>query len=129
MNMVSISQKLHDECSMWQGQLAELNLMSKNCLSKERVHRCNAVQQQLDKSSAMEDQLQDITRGIERMNYELADKVKSAKKDMHVARKFYEKSKESARRYLAKLKIEKNEKAHLKDELTHVLKAHQPQED
>jgi hypothetical protein len=57
MNMVSISQMLHDARSMWQGQHAELNLMSKNCLSKEWARQHNAVQQQLDKSSAMEDQL------------------------------------------------------------------------
>jgi hypothetical protein len=103
--------------------------MSKNRLSKERARRCNAMQQQLDKSSAMEDQLQEMIRGIEGMNYELADKVKSAKKDMHVARRLYEKSKESAKRYLVKLKIEKDEKARLKDELTRVLKVHQSQED
>jgi hypothetical protein len=77
----------------------------------------------------MEDQLQEMIRGIEGMNYELADKVKSAKKDMRVARKLYEKSKESANRYLVKLKIKKDEKACLKDELTRVLKAHQSQED
>ncbi len=51
--------------------------MSKNCLSKERACQRNAVQQQLDKSSAMEDQLQEMIRHIEGMNYELADEVKS----------------------------------------------------
>jgi hypothetical protein len=70
-----------------------------------------------------------MIRGIEGLNYELADKVKSTKKDMHVARKFYEKSKESAKRYLVNLKIQKDEKACLKDEFTCVLKAHQSQED
>jgi hypothetical protein len=44
------------------------------------------VQQQLDKSSAMEDQLQEMIRAIEGMNYKMADEVKSAKKDMRVAR-------------------------------------------
>jgi hypothetical protein len=103
--------------------------MSKNRLSKELARQRNAVQQQLDKSFAMEDQLQEMIRHIEGMNYELADKVKSAKKYMRVARKLYEKSKESAKRYLVKLKIKKDEKARLKDELTHVLKRHQYQED
>jgi hypothetical protein len=127
-NMVSISQKLHDEHSMWQGRLAELNSMSKNCFSNEWACQRNAVQQQLNKSSAMDDQLQDMSRGIEGMNYELADRVKSAKKDMSVARKLNEQSKESANRYLVKLKIKKDERACLKDELTRVLKAHQSED-
>ena len=50
--------------------------------SNERVRRRNAVQQQLDKSSALEDQLQEMIEVVEEMNYKLADKVKSAKKDM-----------------------------------------------
>jgi hypothetical protein len=103
--------------------------MSKNCLSKEQARQRNAVQQQLDKSSSMEDQLQEMIRGIEGRNYVLADKVKRAKKDMRVARKLYEQSKESAKRYLMKLKTKKDEKARLKDELIRLLKAHQSQED
>lgn len=97
--------------------------------SNERVRRRNAVQQQLDKSSALEDQLQEMIEVVEEMNYKLADKVKSAKKDMRVARKLYEDTKEIATRNRVKLRIEKEEKAHLKDELTRVLKAHQSQEE
>ena len=77
----------------------------------------------------MKDQLREMIEAIERMNFELADKVKSAKMDMHVARKLYEDTKEIATRNCVKLRIEKEEKAHLKDELTRVLKAHQCQEE
>jgi len=129
MNMISISQKLWDEHSKWQQCLADLDSTSKSQLSNKCACRRNAVQQQLDKSSAMEDQLREMIEAIEGMNYKLAGKVKSTKKDMGVARKLYEDTKEIAMRNRVKLRIEKEEKAHLKDELTRVLKAHQSQEE
>ncbi len=76
MNMISISQKLHDEHSKWQQCLVDLDSTSKSRLSNECVHQHNAVQQQLDKSSAMEDQLREMIEAIKGMNYELADEVK-----------------------------------------------------
>ncbi len=129
MNMILLSQKLCNERSIWQQHLADLDSTSKSRLSNERLRRRNAVQQQLDKSSAMEDQLKEMIRAIEGKNYKMADEVKSTKKDMRVARKLYEDSKEIANRNREKFRIENKEKAHLKDELTHVLKAHQAQED
>ncbi len=110
MNMILLSQKLRNERSIWQQRLADLDSTSMSRLSNERSRRRNAMQQQLDKSSAMEDQLQEMIRAIEGMNYEMADEVKSAKKDMRVARKLYEDSKEIANRNREKFRIEKEEK-------------------
>jgi hypothetical protein len=62
------------------------------------------------------------------MNYELVDKVKSAKKTEQAAIKLYNKSKEVASRRLDKLVLEKEEKNQLKDELTRVLKAQDAQQ-
>ncbi len=62
------------------------------------------------------------------MNYELVDKVKSAKRTEQVAIKLYDKSKEVASRCLDKLVLKKEEKNQLKDELTRVIKAHDAQQ-
>ena len=86
------------------------------------------IQMQIDKSSAMECQLMEIITGLEAMNEELADEVKSAKKAKRVAIKLYHKSEEDATRHLDQLRWEKEQKNLLKDELTRVLRAQQAQE-
>ena len=78
----TISNKLKDQCVTWQKRLSELDILSKNQLSKEREHRRSSIQQQLDKSSSTEDQLLEIIEGLEIMNDELVDKAKQGKKDL-----------------------------------------------
>ena len=58
------------------------------------------------------------------MNDELAEEVKSAKKDRRVALKLYDKSKDASKKRLNKLQLEKEEKNVLKDELTQAFKIH-----
>ncbi len=124
----AVSHKLKEQCVAWQKRLSDMDSLSKNLLSKEQVHRCNIVQQQLDRTSAVEGQLMEIIEGLEVMNYELEDKVKSAKKAKRKAIRLYDKSKEAASRCLDQLQVEKEQKSLLKDELTHSLKAQQAQE-
>jgi hypothetical protein len=78
--------------------------------------------------AAVESQLLEIIGGLELMNYEWVDKVKSAKRTEQAAIKLHNNSKEVASRRLDKLVLEKEEKNQLKDELTHVLKAHDAQQ-
>ena len=66
--------------------------------------------------------------GLEEMNDQLAEEVMSAKKDRHVALKLYDKSKDSAKKRLEKLQLEKEEKNVLKDELSRALKMHESQQ-
>ena len=70
----------------------------------------------------------EIINGLEEMNDQLAEEVKSTKKDRHVALKLYHKSKDSAEKRLEKLQLEKEEKNVLKDELTPALKTHESQQ-
>ncbi len=86
------------------------------------------VQQQLDRSSAVEGQLMDIIEGLEVMNSELVNEVKSAKKAKRKAIRLYDKSKEDATRCLDQLWQEKEQKNLLRDELTCVLRVQQAQE-
>ncbi len=92
------------------------------------MRRRNTVQQQLDKTAAVESQLLEIIKGLELMNYEMVDKVKCAKRTERAAIKLYNKSKDAASRRLDKLLLEKEEKNQLKDELTPVLKAQDAQQ-
>ena len=62
------------------------------------------------------------------MNDQLAEEVKSAKKDRRVVLKLYDKSKDTAEKRLNKLQLEKEEKNVLKDELTQALKTHESQQ-
>ena len=62
------------------------------------------------------------------MNDQLAEEVKSAKKDRRVALKLYDKSKDTAEKCLNKLQLEKEEKNVLKDELTQAFKMHESQQ-
>ena len=87
------------------------------------------VQWQLDKSSANERRLMEIIEGLEDMNSELVDEVKSAKKAKHESIRLYDKSKEDATRRLHQLRQEKEQKTLLRDELLRVLRALQAQED
>ena len=64
----------------------------------------------------------EIIAGIEVMNYELVDEVKSAKKAKREAIRLYDKSKEAASRCLDQLQIEKEQKSQLNDDLTRKLK-------
>ena len=112
----------------WQKRLSELDISSKNQLSKEREHRRCSIQQQLDKSSSTENQLLEIIEGLEIMNDELVDEAKQAKKERRVAIKLYEKSKDVASACLEKLLTEKEAKKHLKDELASLLKIQQSQQ-
>jgi hypothetical protein len=58
---------------------------SKKRISTERERRRCSIQHQLDKSSAVEDQLMEIINGLKEMNDQLAEEVKCAKKDRRVA--------------------------------------------
>ena len=128
LKMITISTKLKDQRTVWQKRLSELDASSKKRISTERERRRCSIQHQLDKSSAVEDQFMEIINGLEEMNDQLAEEVKSAKKDRRVALKLYDKSKDSAEKRLEKLQLEKEEKNVLKDELTRALKTHQSQQ-
>jgi hypothetical protein len=121
--MSDISTKLKDQRMIWQTSL-------KKQISNERERRRCSIQQQLDKSSAVEDQFMEIINGLEEMNDELAEEVKSTKnkKDRRVALKLYDKSKDATKKRLNKLQLEKEEKNVLKDELTQALKMHESQQ-
>jgi hypothetical protein len=123
-----LSSKLKDQFITWQKKLSNIDCSSENLVSKEQARRHNTVQQQLNKTAAVESQLLEIIEGLELMNYELVDEVKSAKRTERAAIKLYNKSKEVASRCLDKLVLEKEEKNQLKDELTHVLKVHDAQQ-
>ena len=79
--MIAVSTKLKIQCIIWQKRLSELDTSSKNRISNGREHRRCSVQQQLDKSLAVEDQFQEIVQGLKAMNNQLAEDLKSAKKD------------------------------------------------
>jgi hypothetical protein len=102
--------KLKEQCSSWQKRLSEIDLSSKNKLSKERARRRDAVQQQLNRTSAMESQLQEIIEGLGIMNYEWVNKVKNANSAKRTAIKLYDTSKEAATRRLAQLRQEKEQR-------------------
>jgi hypothetical protein len=76
---------------------------------------------------AVEGQIREIVHGLEEMNDQLAEEVKSAKKDRREALKLYGKSKDTADKHVVKLQIKKEEKNVLKDELTQALKMHESQ--
>ncbi len=61
-------------------------------------------------------------------NNQLAEEVKSAKKDRRVALKLYDKSKDTAEKRLHKLQFKKQEKNVLKDKLIQALKTHESQQ-
>jgi len=86
--MLTISNKPKDQHVIWQKHLSELDIFSKNQLSKEPERRRCSIQQQLDKSPSTKNQLLEIIEGLEIMNDELVDKAKQAKKetsvDLHV---------------------------------------------
>jgi hypothetical protein len=120
--------KLKEHRSSWQKRLSEIDLSLKKKLSKEQARRRDAVQQQLDRTSAMESQLQEIIEGLGIMNYELVDEVKNANSAKRTAIKLYDKSKVAANRRLVQLRHEKEQKNELKDELTRVLRTLEAQE-
>jgi hypothetical protein len=122
--MIAVSTKLKDQQIIWQKRLSDVDASSKKQISNERERRRCSIQQQLDKSSAVEDQFMEIINGLEEMNDELAEEVKSAKKDRRVALKLYDKSKDASKKRLNKLQLEKEEKNVLKDELTQAFKIH-----
>ncbi len=123
-DVVTLSSKLKDQRITWQKRLNDLDCSSKNLVSKEWTRRCNTVQQQLNKTVAVESRLLEIIEGLELMNYELVDEVKSAKRTEQAAIKLYDKTKEVALRCLDKLVLENQ----LKDELTRVLKVQDVQQ-
>ena len=126
--MLTISNKLKDQRVIWQKRLSELDISSKNQLSKERERRRCSIQQQLDKSSSTQNQLLEIIEGLEIMNDELVDEAKQAKKDRRVVIKLHEKTKDLSAAHLEKLLTEKEVKNHLKDELMSLLKIQQSQQ-
>ena len=127
-DVASLSKKLTEQRLMWQTRLRDTDSSYKDHQSKERASRHNMIQMQIDESSAMECQLMEIITGLEAMNEELADEVKSAKKAKREAIRLYDKSKDDAARRLNQLRSEKEQKNLLKDELTRVLRAQQAQE-
>ena len=126
--MIAVSMKLKDQRIIWQKRLSELDASSKKRISYERERRRCSIQHQLDKSSAVEEQFMLIINGLEEMNDQLAEEVKSAKKDRRVALKLYNKSKNTAEKRLNKLQLKKEEKNVLKDKLTQALKMHESQQ-
>ena len=123
------STKLKEQRSIWQKRLAEIDSSLKNRISNKRQLRRNMIQNQLDRTSALESQLMEIIEGLEVMNSELVDEVKAAKKGMREADRLYDKTKEAAAKRLGQLQQEKEEKNQLKDKLTRVLKAQEAQLD
>ena len=127
-----LSKKLKEQHVIWQRRLSENDLSTKDRLSKERTRRRNIVQQQIDRSSAVKGQLMEIIEGLEVMNDELVEEVKSAKKSAKKARqeavKLYNKSKEDAARRLDQLRHEKEKKNLLRDDLSRALKLQLAQE-
>jgi hypothetical protein len=109
-DVVTISTKLKEQRFIWYTRLCDIDSSSKSLVSKERARRRYAVQQQLDRTSAMESQLQEIVEGLGIMNYELVDEVKNANTAKRTTIKLYDKSKESASRCFEQLQIEKEEK-------------------
>jgi hypothetical protein len=99
-DVVTISTKLKEQHFIWHTRLCDIDSSSKSLVSKERARRRHAVQQQLDRTSAMESQLQEIIEGLGIMNYELVDEVKNSNSAKRTAIKLYEKSKEVATRRL-----------------------------
>jgi hypothetical protein len=98
-----VSKKLKEQRLMWQTRLRDIDLSSKHHRSKERARRRNMIQLQLDNSSAIECQLIEIIAGLEVMNNDLFEEVKSAKKAKREAIRLYDKSKEDATRRLDQL--------------------------
>ena len=123
-----LSKKLKEQHVIWQRRLSENDLSTKDRLSKERTRRRNIVQQQIDRSSAVEGQLMEIIEGLVVMNDELVEEVKSAKKARQEAVKLYNKSKEDAARRLDQLRHEKEKKNLLRDDLSRALKLQLAQE-
>ena len=78
LNRFHIIGQLKDQRVIWQKRLSELDISSKNQLSKERERRRCSIQQQLDKSSSTMNQLLEIIDGLEVMNDELADEAKQS---------------------------------------------------
>ena len=97
--MIAVSTKLKDQRMIWQKRHSDVDASSKKRRRNERERRRCSIQQQLDKSSAVEDQFMEIINGLEEMNDELAEEVKSAKnkKDRRVALKLYDKSKDATK--------------------------------
>jgi hypothetical protein len=126
-DLAILSNKLKEQHVTWQTRLCDIDLSTKDRLSKERIRRRNMVQQQLDRSSAVECHLMEIIEGLEVMNDELVEEFKSAKKAKLEAIRHYNKSKEAAARRLDQLRQEKEKKNLLRDELTRVLKVQQAQ--
>ena len=126
--MIIVSTKLKYQCIIWQKHLSELDTSLKKRIINERERRQCSIQHQLDNSSAVEDQFMEIINGLEKMNDQLAEEVKSTNKDRRVALKLYDKSKDRAEKCLNKLQLEKEEKNVLKDELTQALKTHESQQ-
>ena len=123
-----LSNRLKEQQVIWQKRLSKIDLSTKDRLSKERIRRRNMVQQQIDRSSAVEGQLIEIIEGLGVMNDELVEEVNSAKKEKRETEKLYIKSKENAARRLDQLRHEKEMKNLLRDDLTRVIKALQAQE-
>jgi hypothetical protein len=57
---VTIFTKLKEQRFIWHTRLCDIDSSSKSLISKERARRRYALQQQLDRTSAMESQLQEI---------------------------------------------------------------------
>jgi hypothetical protein len=123
--MIAISTKLKDQRMIWQKRFSDVDASSKKQRRNERERRRCSIKQQLDKSSAVDDQFMEIINGLEEMNDQLVEEVKSAKKDRRVALKLYDKSKDANEKRLNKLQLEKEEKNVFKDELTRAFKIHQ----
>ena len=58
--MIAVSTKLKDQRIIWQKHLSDVDASSKKRISNERERRRCSIQQQLDKSSAVEDQFMEI---------------------------------------------------------------------
>ena len=70
--MIVVSTKLKDQRMIWRKHLSDFDASSKKRISNERERRRCSIQQQLDKSSDVEDQFMEIINGLEDMNDQLA---------------------------------------------------------
>ena len=121
--------RLKSQRETWKAKYDEIDRRSQKKLSKERNRRRRMAKLQLDKSTAMEDELQSLINGLNVMNDELINEVEDAKREKREACRNMKKAAALADNRLNKYRKEKDLKNDLKDELTRVLKAQAKQQE
>ncbi len=64
-DVITLLSKLKNQRITWQKKLSNIDGSSKNLVSKEQARRRNTVQQQLNKTAAVESQLLEIIEGLD----------------------------------------------------------------